>query len=134
MGDDADMKNCQGLGLDGGMGKSKSLGEKIKEPESGDKANSDESCGQWCLGRLDMQRSWLVGWAVWHSSSESIRGLKLIYLLAISFTQFIVRTPEVAPLCKTAHVSLLHVAEFDQASIFPISLDGLYMYAYYTLQ
>ena len=48
--------------------------------------------------------------------------------------KFIVRTPKVAPLCKTAHVSLLHVAEFDQASISPISLDGLYMYAYHTLQ
>jgi hypothetical protein len=71
---------------------------------------------------------------LWHSSSESSQGSNLIYLLTISFTQFIVGTPKVTPLCKTAHVSLLHVAEFDQASISPISLDGLYMYAYYTLQ
>jgi hypothetical protein len=55
MGHNAEKKSCHGVYVNRGMGKNKSLGENIKEPKSGDKANSDESRGQWCLGRLEMQ-------------------------------------------------------------------------------
>ena len=57
MGHNTEKKSCHGVYVNRGMGKNKSLGEKIKKLKSRDKANSDESCGQWCLDRLEMQIS-----------------------------------------------------------------------------
>jgi len=45
MGHNTEKKSCHGVYVNRGMGKNKSLGEKIKKPKSGDKANSDESRG-----------------------------------------------------------------------------------------
>jgi hypothetical protein len=43
MGGDAKWKRRQALGLNGGMGKNRNLGEKIKVPKSEEETGSDES-------------------------------------------------------------------------------------------